>query len=129
MGASLQVPQDPVAEDQFLEEPDGAFHAAIADGHLQGAVARRTLAGRGSAVSILSAAEGHDSSLAKCRPCPNGIQLGKKKRRKTRVLAALEYMAKPSEPSAMRTLRGFARDVKQNPLVAFPRGRTDPEQP
>jgi hypothetical protein len=54
--------------------------------------------------------------------------LGKKKRRKTRVLAAFGHMAKPFEPSAKRTLRGFARDVKQNPLAAFPwPGWTDPE--
>ncbi|HEU5393542.1 MAG TPA: hypothetical protein VFV36_01945, partial [Candidatus Methylomirabilis sp.] len=55
---------------------------------------------------------------------------GKKKRRKTRVLAALRLMGKPSEPSAKRTLRGFVRDVKQNPLPAMPpSGQTGPVEP
>jgi hypothetical protein len=34
VGASLQVPQDSVAEDQLLEQADGTLHAAISDGHL-----------------------------------------------------------------------------------------------
>ena len=79
VGASLQVPQDPVAEDQFLEEADGTLHAAIADGHLQGAVTRRTLACRWAAVCILSTAEAHESSPARSRPGPKGLQPGKEK--------------------------------------------------
>jgi hypothetical protein len=33
MGPPFQIPQDPVPEDQPLEQPEGAFHPSIANGH------------------------------------------------------------------------------------------------
>jgi hypothetical protein len=40
MGVPLYLSQDSVAKDQPLEQAEGAFHAAIPDGHLQRTVAR-----------------------------------------------------------------------------------------
>jgi hypothetical protein len=68
MGAALQVPQDPVAKHQLLEQPKGSLDPAFAHGHFQRAVAEAPSTHRAETVSILATPEGHRSSPATHRP-------------------------------------------------------------
>jgi hypothetical protein len=60
---SLHFPEDAIAEDQFLEEPERTLHPAIPHGHFQRTMVRYVSSIESAAVSILPTSKGHTSPL------------------------------------------------------------------
>jgi hypothetical protein len=89
VGPPLEITQDPILQHDPLEEPDGAFHAAFADGHLQRAMMGPSGAPRGWPVSALIVSEAHESSPRQARTPPHHV---KEKRHEAKVRAASKEM-------------------------------------
>jgi hypothetical protein len=81
MGSPLEVSENPIPEDQPLEQPDGALNPPIPHGYFQWTVAWNIPTRRGIVIPLLSIPEGHASSLPRLGSVLEGLATKKEKRR------------------------------------------------